>query len=85
MWTSQGSSARDPCFHEALDADTCATSNQIAQFAKRRVLESGKAMLAMSTPVTSVWEGVLLLPLVGVVDSRRCSETSWTRDAVAHR
>ena len=61
-------------FTKLLMLDTYVTSDQIAQFAKRRVLESGKAMLAMSTPVTSIWEGVLLLPLVGVVDSQRTQD-----------
>jgi rsbT co-antagonist protein RsbR len=54
--------------------DTYIVSDQIAQFAKRRVTESGKAMLAMSTPVTSIWEGILLLPLVGIVDSQRTKD-----------
>ena len=49
-------------------------SDQIAQFAKRRIAESGKAMLEMSTPVTSIWEGILLLPLVGIVDSQRTQD-----------
>src|SRR5215470_11835856 len=52
-------------FNKLIALDTYVTSDQIAQFAKRRVIESGKAMLAMSTPVTSIWDGVLLLPLVG--------------------
>ncbi len=50
------------------------TSDQVAQFARRRVIESGKAMLEMSTPVTSIWDGVLLLPLVGIVDSQRTQD-----------
>jgi rsbT co-antagonist protein RsbR len=54
--------------------DTYVTSDQISQFAKRRVTESSKAMLAMSTPVTSIWDGILLLPLVGVVDSQRTKD-----------
>ena len=61
-------------FTKLLMLDTYVTSDQIAQFAKRRVVESGKAMLAMSTPVTSIWEGVLLLPLVGIVDSQRTQD-----------
>jgi rsbT co-antagonist protein RsbR len=61
-------------FTKLLSLDTYVTSDQIAQFAKRRVLESGKAMLAMSTPVTSIWEGILLLPLVGIVDSQRTQD-----------
>jgi rsbT co-antagonist protein RsbR len=61
-------------FTRLMMLDTYVTSDQIAQFAKKRVLESGKAMLAMSTPVTAIWEGVLLLPLVGVVDSQRTQD-----------
>jgi rsbT co-antagonist protein RsbR len=61
-------------FNKLLALDTYVTSDQIAQFAKRRVIESGKAMLAMSTPVSSIWDGILLLPLVGIVDSQRTQD-----------
>jgi len=61
-------------FTKLLMLDTYVTSDQIAQFAKRRVIESGKVMLAMSTPVTSIWDGILLLPLVGIVDSQRTQD-----------
>ncbi len=61
-------------FSKLLALDTYVISDQIAQFAKRRVAESGKAMLEMSTPVTSIWEGVLLLPLVGIVNSQRTQD-----------
>jgi rsbT co-antagonist protein RsbR len=61
-------------FNKLLALDTYVISDQIAQFAKRRVAESGKAMLEMSTPVTSIWEGILLLPLVGIVDSQRTQD-----------
>jgi len=61
-------------FYKLIALDTYLTSDQIAQFAKRRVIESGKAMLAMSTPVTSIWDGILLLPLVGIVDSQRTQD-----------
>ena len=61
-------------FTKLIALDTYVVSDQIAQFAKRRVTESGKAMLAMSTPVTSIWEGILLLPLVGIVDSQRTKD-----------
>ena len=61
-------------FNKLLALDTYVTSDQIAQFAKRRVMESGKAMLAMSTPVSSIWDGILLLPLVGIVDSQRTQD-----------
>ena len=70
-------------FTKLLALDTYVTSDQIAQFAKRRVSESSKAMLAMSTPVTSIWEGVLLLPLVGVVELATHTRHHG-EDAVAH-
>lgn len=54
--------------------DTFLVTDQIAQFAKRRIADTSKAMLAMSTPVTSIWEGILLLPLVGIVDSQRTKD-----------
>ena len=28
-------------------------------------------LLQMSTPVTQIWEGILLLPIVGIMDSKR--------------
>ena len=58
-------------FNKLIMLDAFVTSDQVAQFARQRVIESGKAMLEMSTPVTSIWDGILLLPLVGVVDSQR--------------
>lgn len=48
-----------------------------ASFAKRVeqiIREQHEAMLEMSTPVSEIWEHVLLLPLVGIVDSRRAQE-----------
>jgi rsbT co-antagonist protein RsbR len=27
--------------------------------------------MAMSTPVTAVWDGILMLPVVGIIDSKR--------------
>ena len=33
-----------------------------------------RTMLEMSTPVTQIWQGVLFLPIVGIVDSKRAQE-----------
>lgn len=33
-----------------------------------------RALIAMSTPVTALWEDVLLLPVVGIIDSQRAQE-----------
>lgn len=61
-------------FNKLVMLETFVTSDQVAQFARRRVIESGKAMLEMSTPVSSIWDGILLLPLVGIVDSQRTQD-----------
>ncbi|WP_438044552.1 STAS domain-containing protein [Sorangium sp. So ce128] len=39
----------------------------------RLVEEQERALLELSTPVIQVWEGVLVLPLVGTIDHRRSS------------
>ena len=43
---------------------------------ERELIISAQAesMTQMSTPVTEIWQGVLLLPIVGLVDSRRAHE-----------
>ena len=33
-----------------------------------------KSLMEMSTPVTEIWEGVLLLPIVGIIDSHRAQD-----------
>ncbi|MBF0606925.1 MAG: PAS domain S-box protein [Candidatus Magnetobacterium sp. LHC-1] len=45
-----------------------------AQEAEKVRNELDRAVAEMSTPVTPIWEGILLLPLVGVLDSMRTSD-----------
>jgi len=45
-----------------------------ARDAERVRNELDRAVQQMSTPVTPIWEGILLLPLVGVLDSMRTSD-----------
>lgn len=40
--------------------------------------EMDRALQAMATPVTPIWDGVLLLPLVGIVDSTRTDDAMKT-------
>ena len=37
-------------------------------------LSQSEAIMAMSTPVTSIWDDILLLPIVGIIDSRRAHD-----------
>ncbi|MRG95427.1 STAS domain-containing protein [Polyangium spumosum] len=45
-----------------------------------------EAIRALSTPIIEVWDGVITLPLMGVIDSQRAAET-MTRllDAIVHK
>lgn len=36
--------------------------------------EQSLAVMSMSTPVTEIWDGILLLPIVGIVDSKRSED-----------
>lgn len=36
--------------------------------------EQSQAVMSMSTPVTEIWDGILLLPIVGIVDSKRSED-----------
>ena len=52
----------------SLVVDTYATISNEAMAAQSR------SLMEMSTPVTQIWEGVLFLPIVGIVDSKRAQE-----------
>ena len=38
------------------------------------IVGQNKALMEMSTPVTEIWSGILLLPVVGIVDSKRSQD-----------
>jgi rsbT co-antagonist protein RsbR len=48
--------------------------DEITQIQKERIAQHSRAVMEMSTPVTPIWEGILLLPLVGVIDSARTAD-----------
>ena len=54
--------------------DTYLVIDEIARIQNYRLSESHKAMMEMSTPVTPIWEGILLLPLLGILDSSRAQD-----------
>lgn len=38
------------------------------------IKEQNNALMQMSTPVTQLWNGILFLPLVGIIDSKRAQD-----------
>ena len=38
------------------------------------ISQQSRALTDMSTPITAIWDGILMLPVVGIVDSRRAQD-----------
>ncbi len=38
------------------------------------IAQQSRAMIDMSTPIASIWDGVLMLPIVGILDSQRAED-----------
>ena len=54
--------------------DSFVVINEITRIQREKIAAGSKALLEMSTPVTPIWEGILLLPLLGVLDSSRTQD-----------
>lgn len=44
------------------------------QLVNEGIAAQSKSLLEMSTPVTQIWNGILLLPVVGIIDSKRAQD-----------
>lgn len=67
--------------------DTAQVVDSFAQLSNKRLADQHRAIMEMSTPVTIIWEGILLLPVVGIIDSARAQEimnAMLTRIAETH-
>lgn len=51
--------------------DTAIVVDTYARMSNEAASAQSKSIMEMSTPVTQIWEGILLLPLVGLIDSAR--------------
>jgi len=54
--------------------DTAIVAQTFAARVNRIIGEQNDALMEMSTPVTAIWEGILLLPIVGIIDSKRAQD-----------
>jgi len=55
-------------------ADTVSfLANQISEY-HNKMLESQRKILELSNPIIRLWDGVLVLPLIGIIDSVRGAE-----------
>ncbi|MDJ0869467.1 MAG: protoglobin domain-containing protein [Myxococcota bacterium] len=54
--------------------DTARVVEAFTRLTTEKIMQQSRSLMAMSTPVTAIWRDVLLLPIVGVVDSKRCQD-----------
>ena len=54
--------------------DAYVVVDEIMRIQKEKISSGAKALMEISTPVTPIWEGILLLPLLGVLDSVRTQD-----------
>lgn len=62
------------CMADLLHLDAALICQSFVDKRDELLNEQSQAVLAMSTPVTEIWEGILLLPIVGLVDSKRSED-----------
>ena len=54
--------------------DTAIVVNTYSKLTTQKITQQTQALIEMSTPVTSIWDGILMLPIVGIIDSKRAQE-----------
>ncbi|MFT7583521.1 MAG: rsbT co-antagonist protein RsbR, partial [Myxococcota bacterium] len=62
--------------------DTSIVVDTLTQIKNQTISQQSAAIMAMSTPVTRLWDGILLLPVVGLIDNRRSHDVM---NAMLHR
>lgn len=57
-----------------LQLDCAIVVDALAALNQRTIARQSQALMEMSTPVTAIWEDILMLPVVGIIDSKRAQE-----------
>lgn len=57
-----------------IHLDTAVVVETYARLMTKRLSDQSRALMEMSTPVTALWQDILMLPLVGFIDSRRAQD-----------
>lgn len=54
--------------------DTAVVVETYSKYVNETIALQSKSLMEMSTPVTQIWNGILFLPIVGIVDSKRAQD-----------
>jgi rsbT co-antagonist protein RsbR len=57
-----------------IHLDTALVVETFSRLTTETITQQSRSLISMSTPVTAIWRDVLLLPIVGIVDSKRSQE-----------
>lgn len=77
-----GTNGTDPTVYAAevqsmtklMHLDTAIVVEEFAKITNQIIAQQGQALIEMSTPVTAIWQDILMLPLVGIIDSKRAMD-----------
>ena len=57
-----------------LHLDIAVVVSTFSEHTQQIIAEQNASLMELSTPVSGLWEGVLMLPIVGIVDSKRAQD-----------
>jgi rsbT co-antagonist protein RsbR len=57
-----------------IHLDTAVVVQAYSDYVAQAMAAQSKALMEMSTPVTQLWTGILMLPVVGIIDSKRAQD-----------
>jgi rsbT co-antagonist protein RsbR len=73
-WTEEDRALCLPSVTKLIHMDTAVVVEAYNSIVEERLTAQTRSLMEMSTPVTEIWKGILLLPLVGIIDSSRARD-----------
>jgi rsbT co-antagonist protein RsbR len=72
--TEDSRSRMEESVTKLLHLDTAVVVETYNHLVEETLTAQAKSLMEMSTPVTQIWSGILLLPIVGIIDSKRARD-----------
>lgn len=63
-----------PAITRLIHLDTALVVEAYSDLVRHALTEQSRAMMSMSTPVATLWRDILMLPIVGIIDSKRAQD-----------
>ncbi len=74
LWKGLDAALTMRSLNKLMHFDMALMSGTFIERSGKTIAEQNRWLMAMSTPISVVWEKLLLVPLVGVVDSKRAAD-----------